>query len=419
MKRIMLPLFVTVLTLGTATAQEKPNFNKWSIDINGGVSKPTASMTTGYFAKDYNLFHADLGVRYMFNSKFGLKADVGYDQFENAPKSASFEAKYYRTTLQGVVNLGRVLNFEDWTQRLNVQAHTGIGYAFMTNDRYKGNDNMLNHIVGLTGQIKFSERIALNADFSMINNVRQSRTFDGAVAPEDRGFNGTLYNATVGLSIYLGKNERHADWYYEEDKVDRLAELEQRIGDLETMMNDSDKDGVPDYLDAELNTIPGVAVDTKGRAIDRNNNGIPDELESYLERNYGSNSNNNGNGKGSAISSETFKEMINQGYVNVYFDFNQTQPATNSVSGIDFLVKYLKANPEAKADVIGYADEIGNSEYNKLLSRKRAENVKNVLIKSGIAASRLNIIGNGVDSSVAKDSKAARQLVRRVTFKIK
>lgn len=414
MKRIMLPLFVTVLSLGTATAQETPGFNKWSIDINGGISKPTTPLTTGYYTKDYNLFHADLGVRYMFNNKFGLKVDVGYDQFENASKSASFDGKYYRTDIQGVVNLGRVLNFEEWTQRLNVQAHTGIGYAFMTNDRFEGTDNMLNHIIGLTGQVKLSERIALNADFSMINNVRQSNTFDGGIAPEDRGFNGTLYNATIGLSIYLGKNAKHADWYYEESKVDKLAELEKRVGDLETMMNDSDKDGVPDYLDAEPNSIPGVAVDTKGRTIDRNNNGIPDELESYLERNYGGSGNS-----GAGLSNETIKDMINQGYVNVYFDFNSTQPSSNSVSGLDFLAKFLKANPSAKAEVIGYADEIGNTDYNKDLSHRRAQTVKTILAKSGIEASRMTIVGNGEDNSVAKDSKVARQMVRRVTFRVK
>lgn len=414
MKRIMLPLFVTVLSLGTATAQETPGFNKWSIDINGGISKPTTPLTTGYYTKDYNLFHADLGVRYMFNNKFGLKVDVGYDQFENASKSASFDGKYYRTDIQGVVNLGRVLNFEEWTQRLNVQAHTGIGYAFMTNDRFEGTDNMLNHIIGLTGQVKLSERIALNADFSMINNVRQSNTFDGGIAPEDRGFNGTLYNATVGLSIYLGKNAKHADWYYEESKVDKLAELEKRVGDLETMMNDSDKDGVPDYLDAEPNSIPGVAVDTKGRTIDRNNNGIPDELESYLEKNYGGSGNS-----GAGLSNETIKDMINQGYVNVYFDFNSTQPSSNSVSGLDFLAKFLKANPSAKAEVIGYADEIGNTDYNKDLSHRRAQTVKTILAKSGIEASRMTIVGNGEDNSVAKDSKVARQMVRRVTFRVK
>lgn len=414
MKRIMLPLFVTVLSLGTATAQETPGFNKWSIDINGGISKPTTPLTTGYYTKDYNLFHADLGVRYMFNNKFGLKVDVGYDQFENASKSASFDGKYYRTDIQGVVNLGRVLNFEEWTQRLNVQAHTGIGYAFMTNDRFEGTDNMLNHIIGLTGQVKLSERIALNADFSMINNVRQSNTFDGGIAPEDRGFNGTLYNATIGLSIYLGKNAKHADWYYEESKVDKLAELEKRVGDLETMMNDSDKDGVPDYLDAEPNSIPGVAVDTKGRTIDRNNNGIPDELESYLEKNYGGSGNS-----GAGLSNETIKDMINQGYVNVYFDFNATQPSSNSVSGLDFLAKFLKANPSAKAEVIGYADEIGNTDYNKDLSHRRAQTVKTILAKSGIEASRMTIVGNGEDNSVAKDSKVARQMVRRVTFRVK
>lgn len=414
MKRIMLPLFVTVLSLGTATAQETPGFNKWSIDINGGISKPTTPLTTGYYTKDYNLFHADLGVRYMFNNKFGLKVDVGYDQFENASESASFDGKYYRTDIQGVVNLGRVLNFEEWTQRLNVQAHTGIGYAFMTNDRFEGTDNMLNHIIGLTGQVKLSERIALNADFSMINNVRQSNTFDGGIAPEDRGFNGTLYNATIGLSIYLGKNAKHADWYYEESKVDKLAELEKRVGDLETMMNDSDKDGVPDYLDAEPNSIPGVAVDTKGRTIDRNNNGIPDELESYLEKNYGGSGNS-----GAGLSNETIKDMINQGYVNVYFDFNSTQPSSNSVSGLDFLAKFLKANPSAKAEVIGYADEIGNTDYNKDLSHRRAQTVKTILAKSGIEASRMTIVGNGEDNSVAKDSKVARQMVRRVTFRVK
>ena len=42
------------------------------------------------------------------------------------------------------------------------------------------------------------------------------------------------------------------------------------------MLQDTDRDGVVDYLDAEPNTTGGVAVDTKGRAIDVNKNGVPD-----------------------------------------------------------------------------------------------------------------------------------------------
>jgi len=34
-------------------------------------------------------------------------------------------------------------------------------------------------------------------------------------------------------------------------------------------MNDTDKDGVPDYLDAESSPVPGAMVDTKGRMIDK------------------------------------------------------------------------------------------------------------------------------------------------------
>jgi OOP family OmpA-OmpF porin len=82
-------------------------------------------------------------------------------------------------------------------------------------------------------------------------------------------------------------------------------------------------------------------------------------------------------------------------------------------------VKYLKNNPGKSADIIGYADEIGSSSYNTELSRKRAEAVKKVAVNAGIDASRLNVIANGEDTSVNKNSKEARQIVRRVTFQVK
>jgi OOP family OmpA-OmpF porin len=179
------------------------------------------------------------------------------------------------------------------------------------------------------------------------------------------------------------------------------------------MMNDADKDGVPDYLDTEPNTITGVAVDSKGRTIDKNGNGVPDELESYIE-NQGKNGTSGTSGMNSDLAS-----LINGGYVNVYFDFGKEQPNTQSVSGINFLIRYLKQNPTVSSDVIGYADEIGDSEFNKNLSRKRAENVKQILMDAGIDGSRLNIVGNGEDNSVNKTSSYARQVVRRVTFMLK
>lgn len=410
----LLLAFATASAQEAATVEQTPtkDYDRWSIEVNGGVNKPTRTMTPGYYTSTISPFHADLGVRYMFNPKFGLKLDFGYDKFQEHDDSAPFESTYLRTSLQGVVNLGRVLSFEDWTDTFGLLAHGGFGVSQLTSDDgFDSEDYMGNGILGLTGQIKLSNSIVLTGDLTGIVNGKQNYNFDGQGTTTTGAFDGVLLNASVGFTFYLGKAEKHADWYTD-TKTDELKALEERVGMIETGLADSDKDGVPDMYDLEPNSIAGVAVNTKGQSIDRNKNGVPDELESYLDKTYGQN--------GSKVATNgTIEELINGGYVNVYFDFNSDKPTNASLSGVDFLVKYLKANPSASAEIIGYADEIGNSDYNKALSQRRADNVRNVVTNAGIDASRLTVIGNGEDASVNKDSKEARQIVRRVTFRVK
>lgn len=400
----------TVTSGSSQPSVDKPAYDKWSIELNGGVNKPTRTITTGYSTATLNPFHADLGVRYMFSPKFGMKLDFGYDKFQERDDSPSFESKSIRTSLQGVVNIGRALNFETWTNTLGLLAHGGFGVSQLTSDTgFDGEDYMGHGILGFTGQIRLSNSIALTGDLTGIVNGKQNHNFDGMSPTTTGSFDGVLLNASVGLTFYLGKNEKHADWYAEEN--DRLDKLEDRVDLIETGLLDTDKDGVADLYDLEPNSIAGVTVNTKGQSIDNNQNGVPDELESYLDKTYGQND------KGAT--NNTVEELINGGYVNVYFDFNSSKPTNASLSGVDFLVKYLKNNPGKSADIIGYSDEIGSSDYNIELSRKRAEAVKTVAVNAGIDASRLNVIANGEDTSVNKNSKEARQIVRRVTFQVK
>jgi OmpA-OmpF porin, OOP family len=399
-------------TTSTQPSIDKPEYNKWSVELNGGVNKPLRAITPGYSTESLNMFHADLGVRYMFNPKFGLKLDVGYDQFQERDDTPQFDSKYYRASLQGVVNLGRALNFETWTNTFGLLAHGGFGVSQLSSDKgFDGKDYMAHGIAGLTGQIRVSNRVAITGDLTGIVNGRQNHNFDGQGVASTGSLDGVLLNASVGLTFYLGKNTKHADWYSEENE--RLNQLENRVTTIETNLIDTDKDGVADLYDLEPNTVSGVAVNTKGQSIDTNQNGVPDELESYLEKTYVK------KGAESASTNNTVEELINGGYVNVYFDFNSSKPTNASLSGVDFLVKYLKNNPGKSADIVGYADEIGSSSYNTELSRKRAEAVKKVAENAGIDSSRLNVIANGEDTSVNKNSKEARQIVRRVTFKVK
>ncbi|RBN49973.1 OmpA family protein [Flavobacterium psychrolimnae] len=419
MKKIILTLVfasaITTLSAQTETVKStENNFNKWSIEVAGGVNKPQQPMTPGYFTSTPSAFVADLGVRYMFNNKFGLKADVGYNSFQAKKESIDFETNYYRANLQAVANLGRILNFETWTKSIGLLSHTGFGYAQLRNEDNDIQDKMGNFITGVTGQIKLSNRLALTGDFTTIVNFSQGTAFDGAsLTPEARGFQGILFNGTVGLTVYLGKNEKHADWVI--DNENEIEELRQKITDIENKMLDTDKDGVADYLDEEANTPAGAMVDTKGKSVDKNNNNVPDETEAYILKNYAGNT-----GDGSIIyNNDLIKSLINGGYVAVYFDYNKSTPTNVSTEGTDFILTYLRNNPSASVDIIGHADELGRSEYNDKLSAARANNVKNTLVKANIDASRLNVVGAGEDNSVDKNSDAARKLVRRVTFIVK
>lgn len=396
-------------TSTTVNSIEKDPFDKWSIELNGGVNKPLRSMTAGYSTATLNPFHVDLGARYMFNPKFGLKLDVGYDKFQERDNTAPFETTLLRTSLQGVINLGRTLNFETWTNTIGLLAHGGVGVSQLSAENgFRGKDYMGHGILGLTGQIRLSNSVALTGDLSGLVYGRQNYNFDGKGVAKTGGFDGVTLNASVGLTFYLGKNEKHADWY----SKDKYDELDERLTLVETGILDSDKDGVADLYDLEPNTPAGATVDTKGQSVDKNQNGVPDSLESYLDSKYAQNNSSN-------VTNSTVEELINGGYVNVYFDFNSSKPTNASLSGVDFLVKYLKNNPSKNADILGYADEVGNSSYNQQLSQRRAEAVKNVLTNAGIEASRLTVKGNGEDTSVNKNSAEARQIVRRVTFKVK
>jgi len=420
MKKIILTLVfasaMTTLSAQTENAESAStvnDFNKWSIELAGGLNKPMRPMTAGYRTAVTSAYVADLGVRYMFNNKFGLKADFGYNSFKEGENSIGFDSQYYRADLQAVANLGRIMSFETWTNTLGLLGHAGFGLGFGESDNFSGTDRMGNFIAGVTGQIKLSNRIALTGDFTTILNAKQNRTFDGASSVGSPGFGGVLFNGTVGLTVYLGGNEKHADWVI--DNEGRFDAIDARFMAIEDKMLDSDKDGVADYLDEEQNTPAGTMVDTKGRSIDKNNNNVPDETEAYILKNYGSTTNNSP----LLTNNELITSLINGGYVAVYFDFDKSTPTNVSTGDTDFMLTYLRNNPTATIDIVGHADEVGRSDYNDNLSNARANNVKNTLVKANIDASRLNIVAAGEDTSVDIDSENARKLVRRVTFRVK
>jgi OOP family OmpA-OmpF porin len=413
---IVFAFVLTNLSAQTETEKTTTTFNKWSIELAGGLNGAVGPFSPGYYSESPGLFTVDLGARYMFNNKFGLKADFGYNNIEAKSDSKDFNTKYYRFDVQGVANLGRMMNFETWTKTIGLLGHSGFGVGYLDGDKFADKDYVANFIAGITGQIRLTEKFALTADLSTIYNAKQDLNFDGAgINPETRGFTGNVLTGTIGLTYYLGNKGIAADWSADNKDALEVEALKEKIAKIETQLLDTDMDGVADYIDQEPNTISGVMVDTKGRAIDTNKNSVPDELERYLEKTYQKVSGQSSNPQ----NNEVVKNLINDGYVVAYFDSNSSTPTAFSTNGINFILTYFKNNPTATMDIIGHADEIGSTSSNNKLALARAKNIKDVLVNAKIDASRLNVISAGENATVNAKSEQARQLVRTVTFKLK
>jgi outer membrane protein OmpA-like peptidoglycan-associated protein len=72
---------------------------------------------------------------------------------------------------------------------------------------------------------------------------------------------------------------------------------------------------------------------------------------------------------------------------NVEFDFNSD--LTSEQSTLDANGQWLKDHPNVRVRLSGYTDPRGDIVYNLALSHRRAENVKQQLVRMGVAENRI------------------------------
>jgi OOP family OmpA-OmpF porin len=293
--RLFLVFCISIVSY--CTFGQYSEYNKWSVDLSIGGTNAVEPYTPGYWSNTVDLVHTSGGVRYMFNNKFGLKLDVGYDLISNDKigkngNSLPFKTNYYRSSFQGVLDIGRIFTFENFTDRWSLLFHTGGGMSLTSSKINPEKDKMVNFLFGFTPQFKINDRIALNVDASFIWHIYQQYTFDMYNSVYNRGFDGFLANATVGVNIYLGKKKQHCDWAYTPCFPDMsYLEVENKKKDsvinlLKLDLTDSDGDGVINISDDEKETPLGNKVNCRGvslRNIDSDGDGVNDLIDKCPE----------------------------------------------------------------------------------------------------------------------------------------
>lgn len=198
---------------------------------------------------------------------------------------------------------------------------------------------------------------------------------------------------------------------------------------------DSDGDGVLDNVD-ECKNLPGLpknngCPDSDGDGISDNEDGCPNQKgpaifggcpdsdkDGIVDRNdkcpneAGPKSN-----KGCPEVVKEVQEAISLAAKNVQFENNSSTIKTISFSDLDDVVNLLIQYPEYNVSIGGHTDSVGNENYNKNLSERRAKACLEYLAKKGIDRGRITATGHGETQPIAENSTSAgKEVNRRVEF---
>ena len=97
------------------------------------------------------------------------------------------------------------------------------------------------------------------------------------------------------------------------------------------------------------------------------------------------------------------------------FDTNKADVKEIYYPKLKKIAEILKNNPNLKIEIAGHTDDIGDDKYNLKLSKKRADAVKNILVKYGIDPNRIITKGYGESYPLVPNNTITnRALNRRV-----
>ncbi|MCT2562683.1 OmpA family protein [Chryseobacterium herbae] len=402
------------------TNQSK-RFNDWSISAGAGVPLiQSADLTSIKNGNGKNLFgySAYVSIDKAITHAFGLK--LQYDRGETrqgwfntkdaAPdaKAVGARTQYDAISLLGDINfsnlLRRVDNHSPYRWALHGYAGVGtIAYRAYQKDikgqvlatevkPFKFGSMFMQAGAGL--KYKINRRLDLEGRLMYV--VTGDDEFDGGgdkystINRREEQVSDNFFNATLGLSLKLGKHESHLMWhdplqeiYY---KLDVLANKNQ---DIEVCKKgDADNDGVCDDWDRQLDTPAGARVDGAGVALDTDLDGVIDLYDKCVT--VPGPVENNGcptTPTGPVVETETKLEGIE-------FDLNSDRILPSNTPILNNAVNYINSSTGSYS-VIGATDTRGTDAYNQKLSERRANNVKNYLIKNGVQNGKINAVGKG------------------------
>jgi OmpA-OmpF porin, OOP family len=428
--------------------------NMFEIGLNGGATIIGGDVTP------MPSYGAGLHIRKSLDYVFSLRADFLYADLKGENPATNVLREYNTTwmsgTVFGVMNLNS-LRWDKPVRKTAIYAMAGAGANLFEVKRYTNEtvrdatlpqdpDLHMGVGAGLAFRVGPKFNVGLEQQ-AFMNFGKRADLIDGSANYlGGSGFRDIVSFSNLSLSFNIGNKSSKSEplyWINPMDGVMQEIEGIKQRGD--TALEDKDEDGVIDAVDQDLNTPPGAMVDTKGRTLDSDRDGVPDHVdkepfytpapnEKVDENGVVTNPSGGPGGRG-GVTEERVKELIDQALQNYQVSSNpQSNVAEWFLPMLHFantsaVIKYsdygnlagvarmMKANPNIRLSVIGFTDATGNEAVNNQLSFDRAKNVIEHMVNShGIARGRFVLQWKGsADNLVPSNSS---YMNRRVEFKI-
>ena len=382
--RLLVAMLAFILPFSFAKAEVKEDGKTgslgWYVGIEGGMPFGFSTFSSFGHNKTYLGWAAGLYGGYRFNSIFSAELSAKYGEMNLSAQDCCVERNYWLGS-DGVLYKAGVLGMDSW-EYANLKSHVRMG-------RYGARVNV--HLLGLFHKTANSRwDLAVSPHIYAVTTKADIQT----IADDAKVMKGSAnWHLGYGADLQVG---------YQLTSCLKLG-----IYSGLTRLTGERMDGMPEHLHKnnfvwESGIRLGISFSKKKNKIVETPSVPQTEVlhqDTILSENVNQKEKETVDKAETKVVEQDIKEPVKVTFPVIYFSFNRITIRPSEVSKLKSILHILKENPEMKVTVTGWCDTRGSVAVNRRISRQRAQALKNWLVKRGIAASRISVVGKGSDGS--------------------
>ena len=385
--RLLVAVLVSILSFAKAEASDSnlPDSKGWYLGVDGGL--PFGLSTFSSFGHDKTHMGWAVGIYggYRFNPIFSAELSARYGEVNLSAQDCCVERNYWLGS-DGMLYNASVLGMDSW-EYAQLKSHVRMGWYGA-----RGHVNLL----GLLRNTAHSRwTVAVSPHLYAVTTCADIQTLaDHAEVMKGS----TRWHLGYGASLQAG--------------YQLTSNLNLGIYSGLTRLSGERMDGMPEHLHKnnfvwESGIRLGISFAKTKKEKLMETSPMPQQEVLMQETQQQESAPEVNTAKQLQTTDKAETQVAVQGaaesakvtFPAIYFGFNRIIIRPSEVSKLKNILCILKENPEMKVTVTGWCDTRGSVAVNRRISRQRAQALKNWLVKRGIAASRISVVGKGSDAS--------------------